>query len=167
MSATKPDCVTFVENVLALTRFTRMEGPEILHHVDLYRLEDESELDGIGFDDLFADGAVLAVDPAASPALDLAEQSGKPVLVDVWAPWCGPCRAMAPAFAEAAGQLEPAVRVAKLNTDEEQAIGARFGIRSIPTMLLFRGGREVARQSGAMMAGDIVRWVRSNLVTAH
>ena len=74
---------------------------------------------------------------------------------------------MAPAFAEAAGQLEPAVRVAKLNTDEEQAIGARFGIRSIPTMLLFRGGREVARQSGAMMAGDIVRWVRSNLVTAH
>ena len=80
---------------------------------------------------------------------------------------CSNCPAMAPAFEEAAGQLEPAVRVAKLNTDEERAIGARFGIRSIPTMMLFRGGREVARQSGAMMAGDIVRWVRSHLVTAH
>ncbi len=84
-----------------------------------------------------------------------------PVLVDFWAPWCGPCLAMAPAFEEAAGKLEPNVRFAKLNTEEEQMMGARFGIRSIPTMVLFRGGKEVARQSGAMMTGDILRWVES------
>jgi thioredoxin 2 len=86
-----------------------------------------------------------------------------PLLVDFWAPWCGPCRAMAPAFEQATGELEPNVRLAKLNTDEEQVIGAGLGIRSIPTMILFRNGREIARQSGALMSGDIVRWVRSQL----
>ena len=84
-----------------------------------------------------------------------------PVLVDFWAPWCGPCLAMAPAFEEAAEKLEPNVRLAKLNTEEEQMIGGRLGIRSIPTMVLFREGKEVARQSGAMMSGDILRWVES------
>ena len=86
-----------------------------------------------------------------------------PVVVDLWAPWCGPCRTMAPAFEEAASKLEPGVRLAKLNTEDEQMIGSRLGIRSIPTMILFRNGKETARQSGAMMAGDIVRWVQAQM----
>ena len=86
-----------------------------------------------------------------------------PVLVDFWAAWCGPCKTMAPHFAQAAQRLEPALRLLKVDTERSQDLAAQFAIRSIPTLALFRNGREVARQSGAMDAGRLVAWVESQL----
>ena len=90
------------------------------------------------------------------------EGTDLPVLVDFWAPWCGHCQSMAPVVAQAAAQLEPRVRVAKVDTEGEKALAARFGIHSLPTLVLFKGGREVARQAGALPLPSLLGWVRSH-----
>ena len=110
---------------------------------------------------LLFEGHPVALDDRAFDSH--AAKSDVPLLVDFWAPWCGPCRSMAPQFEKAAAALEPAVRLAKVNTDEQQALAGRYGIQSIPTMVLIKHGREVARRSGAMSAAAIESWVRGAL----
>ncbi|MBW4052463.1 MAG: thioredoxin TrxC [Proteobacteria bacterium] len=105
---------------------------------------------------------VLAGEPVALDRTSFAahvERATLPVLVDFWAPWCGPCRMMAPVLDRTAAQRAAGLRVAKVNTEEQQELAARFGIRSIPTLILFRHGRELARQAGAVDASSLSHWL--------
>ncbi len=104
-------------------------------------------------------GAPLEVDEVAFQRQ--ISRSDVPLLVDFWAEWCGPCKMMAPMFAQAALELEPQVRLLKVDTEKNQNLAAQFDIRSIPTIAIFKGGKEVARQAGAMQAPQLIQWVRS------
>ena len=94
-----------------------------------------------------------------------AERSDLPLLIDFWAAWCGPCQMMAPVFEQAAAQLEPDVRLGKVDTEAASDLAARFGIRNIPTLVLSHHGREVGRSAGAMPLSALVGWVRQTLAT--
>ncbi|MBC8519752.1 MAG: thioredoxin TrxC [Gammaproteobacteria bacterium] len=88
------------------------------------------------------------------------ERNDIPVVVDFWASWCGPCKMMAPVFSQAAKQLQPHYRLAKVSTEQEQAIAGQYGIQSIPTLAIFKHGKEIARQAGAMDLSSLTQWVR-------
>jgi thioredoxin 2 len=90
-------------------------------------------------------------------------KSDLPMVVDFWAPWCGPCRMMAPAYEKVSQDMQGKARFVKVNTEDEQGLAAKYNIRSIPTLAVFAGGREITRQPGAMSAPDLARWVSAAL----
>ncbi len=102
-----------------------------------------------------------AIEVDAATLAKAAQNDDLPLVADFWAPWCGPCRMMAPEFSKAAQTMQGRARLVKLNTEEHQAAGMKYGIRGIPTMVEFAGGREVKRQSGAMQEPQIVNWIDS------
>jgi thioredoxin 2 len=93
-------------------------------------------------------------------------KSDLPMVVDFWAPWCGPCRMMAPAYEKVSQDMQGKARFVKVNTEDEQGLAAKYNIRSIPTLAVFAGGREIARQPRAMSAPDLARWVSAALLKA-
>jgi thioredoxin 2 len=112
-------------------------------------------------------GSVLPwlADSGSADFQDVVEKSPAPVVVDFWAPWCGPCRMVSPALERLAGELAGKLKLVKVNTDEEEGLASRFGIRGIPTMVLFEGGRERDRVTGALPLDDLRRWLEARLTT--
>ena len=90
-------------------------------------------------------------------------QSGEPVVVDFWAEWCGPCRMIAPALEEIAGEMKGKLKIVKLNVDENPGVASKYGIRSIPTLMAFKGGEHVATKTGAGPKGELLRWINASV----
>ncbi len=130
-----------------------------INRLPLARLNDDARC-GRCHEPLFAGQSIAANAAAFERQLS---HSGMPLLVDFWAPWCAPCRSMAPAFEAAAEQLSRQFRLLKVDTEKEQTLAARFAIRSIPTLIVFRNGKEIARTSGALDTTRLVTWARNAL----